>query len=155
MSRRLPFEVHEHSYVRGPRTNGPGPSKFAHAHERGDEPHEHLDTGPATYTIDKDEWYAATGMCGGGRKKFVAAPTGPQLAFLEREERTFRVVFCDAYTPEHARAGISREQFDTELACFRELVAGQGETSGSAVRRMVGSFHLTPIYEIETGEARA
>ena len=93
------FEVHEHSFVRGPRARGSNwpDSKVAHSHFGGDVPHSHPDTGPASYTIDKDDWARATGMVGGGRKTFTAAPSGEQLKVIPRtaEESTFEIVVMD------------------------------------------------------------
>lgn len=84
------LEVHEHSYIAGPRRGG-----FSHSHEGGDKPHEHVEgaveTGPGCYTIDKDEWYARTGMRGGGRKKFTVKPTGVQIPLIAREPSKIRV----------------------------------------------------------------
>lgn len=97
------LEVHSHTFVSGPRANGPfvaatqrTTSTFDHSHEGGDVPHTHPDTGPACYVIDKDEW-ARLGYVGGGRKKFTAQPTGEQMPAepLSEEERTFDVVVCD------------------------------------------------------------
>lgn len=80
------LEVHRHAYVRGPNAGWSPCREVVHSHEGGDRPHEHPDTGPATYTIDKDEWLRATGLIGGGRKKFTKKPTGPQLAIVDLED---------------------------------------------------------------------
>mgnify|MGYP001615278732 CR=1 FL=1 len=87
------LEVHSHVFVSGPRANGmfirseqKTTSEFSHSHEGGDVPHSHPDTGPACYTIDKDDWMRATGMRGGGRKKFTDNPTGLQLPIVELEK---------------------------------------------------------------------
>lgn len=95
------FEVHEHCYVSGPRANG-AYYKFSHSHEGGDQPHQHPNTGPASYTIDKDEWFRATGLRGGGLKKFTTRPTGEQLPWQELEawQKTFEVVIHGDPTPE-------------------------------------------------------
>ncbi|HEY3678994.1 MAG TPA: hypothetical protein VGL45_09760 [Bradyrhizobium sp.] len=52
--------------------------------------------------IDKDEWRAATGMRGGGRKKFSKKPTGDQLPIRELEDwqKTFDVIICKPSAPE-------------------------------------------------------
>jgi hypothetical protein len=96
------LEVHRHSFVRGRRANGgcygPGGawllSTFSHSHEGGSAPHQHPDIGPASFTIDKDAWARATGLKGGGRKVFTAAPTGEQFAIVELEawQTTFEVI---------------------------------------------------------------
>jgi hypothetical protein len=87
------LEVHEHTYVSGPRANGGKyiggkwqKSTFSHSHEGGNIRHQHVATGPATYTIDKDAWFRSTGLRGGGRKKFTAKPTGEQLPIRELAE---------------------------------------------------------------------
>lgn len=99
MSAKL--EVHEHVFVSGPRSNGlfiqktqKTTSHFSHSHEGGDVPHQHPDTGPAAYTIDKDEWLRATGLRGGGRKKFTAKPSGEQFPIVELEDwqKSFEIV---------------------------------------------------------------
>lgn len=98
------LEVHEHVFITGRRSNGvfvratqKTTSQFSHSHEGGDVPHQHPDTGPACYTIDKDAWLAATGLRGGGRKNFTKAPTGEQLDLVELEERqrSFDVIVGD------------------------------------------------------------
>lgn len=83
MAKAKGLEVHEHSFIRGPRAMHLG--RVAHSHEGGDVPHSHPDTGPATFTIDKDEWFKKTGLRGGGRKRFTAKPTGVQLEIIPRE----------------------------------------------------------------------
>src|SRR6185369_12939685 len=88
------LEVHEHCFIAGPRSRAA--SHLVHSHDGGDVPHTHPDTGPASYTIDKDEWARATGLRGGGRKKFTTTPTGEQLPFVARtpEEQQFEVIVC-------------------------------------------------------------
>lgn len=91
------LEVHEHCYITGPNANWSGDrGRLVHSHEGGDKPHVHEDavhrTGPGSYTIDKDEWRRRTGMVGGGRKKFTAAPTGPQLPLVAIDPPAIRVV---------------------------------------------------------------
>ncbi len=85
------LEVHEHSYVSGPNANICG-RRVVHSHEGGDVPHEHEHTGPASRTIDKDEWFARTGLRGGGRKKFTAKPAGPQLATIPTAPSTYEII---------------------------------------------------------------
>lgn len=94
------LEVHEHCFIRGPRANKSWAYNLRHSHEGGDQPHQHADTGPASYTIDKDEWFRATGLRGGGRKKFTAKPSGDQfpLAALEKWQTEFEVVVCERPT---------------------------------------------------------
>lgn len=81
------YEVHEHCFISGPRSHWAGSprGKLVHSHAGGDVYHTHPDTGPASFTIDKDEWFAATGLRGGSRKKFTKAPTGEQLPYIERQ----------------------------------------------------------------------
>lgn len=90
-SREVQYEVHEHAYIRG------RVGSFFHSHEGGDQPHQHADTGPACYTIDRDEWRRATGASGGGRKKFTRKPEGTQLPSLALEpwQTTFEVIVFD------------------------------------------------------------
>jgi hypothetical protein len=57
--------------------------KAEHSHTDGNTAHQHDGTGPAAYTIDKDEWLRTTGLRGGSRKKFTAKPKGPQLPRVE------------------------------------------------------------------------
>lgn len=57
------LEVHTHHYLGrdwSMRSRDPNKPDIEHAHEGGDRPHLHPDCGPATYTIDKDVWAAAT-----------------------------------------------------------------------------------------------
>jgi hypothetical protein len=99
------FEVHAHAFVSGPRRNGGYygrdrhwlPTTFSHSHDGGDRPHQHPETGPATYTIDKDEWFKATGLRGGGRKTFTKRPTGEQFPIVELEDwqKSFEIVIGD------------------------------------------------------------
>src|SRR5690606_38998209 len=86
------YEVHTHAIISGPNANKSWCNKITHSHEGGDTPHEHEHAGPACYTIDKDEWFRATGLKGGGRKKFTARPDGPQLPLIPREPITFEVI---------------------------------------------------------------
>lgn len=86
MTDRAQLEVHTHSIIRGQRANIFGRNTITHSHEGGDMPHRHPDTGPASYTIDKDEWFRATGMRGGGRKKFTISPEGEQFPIVELED---------------------------------------------------------------------
>jgi hypothetical protein len=122
------LEVHEHCFIDGPRSRyaGTAASHLVHSHENGDVPHSHPDTGPASYTIDKDEWFRATGLKGGGRKKFTPAPTGEQFPFVARtpEEQQFEIIVCDPPAP----PGFTGE--------------GGGQ---HAAARMVLAFGLRPI----------
>lgn len=103
----MKYEVHTHSFVSGPRAVGHYErgvwfeGTFSHSHDGGDRPHQHPDTGPATYTIDKDEWARRTGGIGGGRKQFTAKPTGEQLPIVELEDwqKSFRVIVVGDYDP--------------------------------------------------------
>lgn len=90
LSEVVKLEVHEHVFVRGPRSG----QHIHHAHEGGAEPHQHDATGPSCYTIDKDEWYRRTGLRGGGRKVFSDGQKGVQLAIVPLEEwqRDFDVI---------------------------------------------------------------
>lgn len=82
------LEVHRHSIISGPR-NG---QTIEHSHE-GPLGHQHEHCGPATYTICRDEWYRATGLKGGGVKKYTAKPKGEQLPLVDLEEwKSFRIV---------------------------------------------------------------
>ena len=84
------LEIHRHSFISGPVMS------FSHSHAGGDHPHQHDGVGPASYTIDKDEWRMATGLRGGGKKKYSARPSGPQLEIRDLEEwqKSFKVVIC-------------------------------------------------------------
>lgn len=135
------FEVHEHSYVSGRRANGGcygkdgkwQTSSFSHSHPGGDIRHQHVDTGPATYTIDKDEWYRATGLKGGGRKKYTAKPVGEQLPIepLEDWQKSFEVIVVGPPTPE----------------------LGTGPGLAPAVR-MALTFKMTPVFRDERPKKR-
>lgn len=85
----MKLEVHEHWYPKGPCGR-----RLIHSHEGGSVPHQHPDTGPGSYTIDKDEWERATGLKGGGKKKFTAKPSGEQAPIVELEDwqKSFVVV---------------------------------------------------------------
>lgn len=149
--REMPrLEVHTHSYVSGPNANKSWLSKVEHSHEGADIPHTHPDTGPGAYTIDKDEWAARTGLKGGGRKKFTAKPTGPQLDYIERpaHENTFRVIFMDEYTDAHASADISRERWEGERADFIEAMETD-QRGGYTAERMIQSYGMKPIYILD------
>jgi hypothetical protein len=92
MGNRL--ELHEHWYISGPRANCG--KRLFHSHEGGDRPHAHETaehrTGPGAYTIDKGEWFARTGLRGGGRKKFSDKPTGEQFPVVFVEAPQIKVV---------------------------------------------------------------
>jgi hypothetical protein len=83
------LEVHEHASLRRS-------GSIFHSHVGGDQPHQHADTGPACYTIDKDEWFLATGFHGGGKKRFTKKPEGHQFAIVELEpwQKSFEVIIC-------------------------------------------------------------
>lgn len=101
------LEVHRHTYISGPNAGHPSRRDVFHSHEGGDNPHQHLDTGPATYTIDKDDWFRTTGLRGGARKKFTAKPTGPQLQRVELEawQRSFRIIVGPPPKGHHGEGG--------------------------------------------------
>ena len=136
-----PYEQHDHAFVTGPQRG----QTLTHSHEGGSRGHRHEHTGPARFVIDKDAWAAATGLRGGGRKKYAAKPSGPQLPLvpLTREQSTFNVVFVDHYTDGHRMAGISPKDFAAMREGFARLPA-----SGHAVAHMVQAFDMTPIYEL-------
>lgn len=152
------LELHGHYFISGPNAGTPR-SRFEHSHDESSTPHTHPDTGPSAFTIDQDEWFAATGLKGGARKKFTSRPTGEQFSFIPRtaEEQTFLVIVDPTYTAEHVRAGISREQHDACVAAARaaergeipEMEPGKPSEGGAAVARMVLAFGLTPIYEVD------
>lgn len=106
------FEVHTHSFISGPRSGGHyekgawHTGTFSHSHEGGNVGHAHPDTGPACFTIDKDDWYRSTGLRGGGRKKFTAKPSGEQFPIHELEDwqKSFEVIVC-APTPSKGEPG--------------------------------------------------
>jgi hypothetical protein len=100
------LEVHEHSFITGPRANKEWLRKLVHSHPGGDVPHKHPETGCGSYTIDKDEWFRATGLRGGGRKKFTVRPSGEQLPAIPRtaEENSFEIVVA-APDPDQRGAG--------------------------------------------------
>lgn len=80
------YEVHEHCIISGPRHSGRlDRNRIVHSHEGGDVYHSHPHTGPASFVIDKDEWFAATGLRGGGRKKFTKTPNDEQLPYIARK----------------------------------------------------------------------
>lgn len=101
------LEVHEHCYIRGPHANRASGYKFSHSHADGERVHGHPDCGPASFTIDKDEWLRATGLKGGGRKKFTPEPTGEQLPIEELADwqKSFEVVLVDGPPPEESECG--------------------------------------------------
>jgi hypothetical protein len=104
------LEVHEHLICGGPfahgglydRTGKWDNGRIVHSHSGGEIPHTHPGTGPASYTIDKNEWQKATGLRGGGRKKFTAKPSGQQMPLVARteEENTFELILCKPTPPE-------------------------------------------------------
>lgn len=96
------YELHEHWYP-----SGPCGKRLIHSHPAGDLPHQHAGTGPASYTIDKDEWRKATGLRGGGRKKFTISPQGEQLPVtaLEEWQKAFVIIIVGEPVPPHASIG--------------------------------------------------
>jgi hypothetical protein len=88
------LEVHEHCIISGPLRGLIGRNKFSHSHAGGDAYHLHPDTGPGSYTIDKDEWLYSTGLKGGGRKKFTVRPSGEQFPLVEPKdgEDSFQII---------------------------------------------------------------
>lgn len=105
---RPQFEVHRHTFVSGPRANGHyerdgqwHTGTFSHSHDGGHVGHEHPHTGPACYTIDKDDWFRTTGLRGGGRKTFTPQPTGEQfpIVALTPEQQTFEVRIVGHHDP--------------------------------------------------------
>jgi len=90
------LEVHNHAFISGPRSRFSGAS-VTHSHEGGSIPHKHSNTGPGSYVIDKDQWFQATGLRGGGRKKYTAKPSGEQMPRVELEEwqKSFKVIIYD------------------------------------------------------------
>lgn len=86
------YEVHRHSFASGP--NACRGLHVEHSHPGGDVPHAHPDMGPATYTIDRDRWREATGLVGGGRKKFTRKPSGPQFECMDLTpaQSTFEII---------------------------------------------------------------
>lgn len=135
MRRAGTLEMHEHSQISGPghniSRNGRLPH-INHSHQGGDKPHQHEHHGPASYTIDKDEWFAATGLRGGGRKVFTAAPTGPQLPIVELADwqKSFEVI-----VDEESCARFREEQGGT--------VTGAGV--GPAARMVLGA-KMIPLF---------
>ena len=114
-----PLEVHEHSIISGPRANRG--EKIVHSHADGDVPHQHPHTGPAAYTIDKDEWSQATGgLAGGGRKRFTAKPEGEQLPRVELEDwqKGFEVHYAEDPT-----GGLGNVTGGGHLAAARMMLA--------------------------------
>lgn len=99
MSSRLPdlseqFEVHEHTVLSSRMSPAP---KVRHSHAGGDVPHQHPNTGPATYDIDGEAWFRSTGQRRRGKKTFTTKPKGEQLPIVELEEwqKSFEIVICD------------------------------------------------------------
>lgn len=95
------FEVHEHCIISGPNAHKSWANRISHSHEGGNTRHQHADTDPASFTIDKDQWLRDTGLKGGGRKKFTRKPTGEQMPVVEMEDwqNTFEVIICEPGAP--------------------------------------------------------
>lgn len=127
MKTQKTLEVHEHWRVSGPSHH------LHHSHEGGDAPHQHHQYGPASYTIDKDEWLKATGLRGGGRKSFTAKPTGEQLPIKELEDwqKSFEIIV-------------------DEESCRRALAGTEATGAGvGPAARMVLAFKMTPLFPEE------
>lgn len=133
----MKLEVHAHSYVASARPAGVPlwEQGFDHAHGDGNDPHQHEFVGPASYTIDKDEWFATTGMRGGGRKKFAQRPKGPQFPRVELDDhqRRFTVVFVPISAADVRVSGM----------------APVGKGGGAAVARMALTFGMDVDYVYE------
>lgn len=120
------LEVHSHSYV-GDERGAYVVRVITHSHEGGDVPHQHGNFGPATYTIDSDAWFAATGQRGGGKKRFTVKPSGPQLPLAELEEwqKRFTIIIgepvtkCPACGDEHGAAGGALPTTHRMIQAFR------------------------------------
>lgn len=95
------FEVHEHWDLR---VCG---GRLRHSHDGGNARHQHAGYGPASYTIDKDDWFRTTGLSGGGRKKFTKRPSGRQelIVALEPWQGTFEIQIVGDGGVEAAREG--------------------------------------------------
>lgn len=104
------LELHTHSFTSGPRSRGSYANgfvtKFSHSHADGHRAHCHADTGPSSYTIDKDDWFRSTGLRGGGRKTFTVNPKGEQFPIEELEDwqKSFQVIICNP-TPSKGQPG--------------------------------------------------
>lgn len=143
------MEVHEHCIIRGPRSNRTGAwpngmgSSFFHSHEGGDVPHGHPDTGPACYTIDKDEWARKTRMVGGGRKKFTAKPIGEQFEIVPREPPSFDVFILDS--AQHA------SRVDGKLHTEAECDGKCGDPMFGTAERMKLAYGMTArVHDLRT-----
>jgi hypothetical protein len=137
----MKLEVHEHWYITGPNANRG--VHLVHAHEGGDQPHEHADetqrTGPGAYTIDKDAWLRATGLTGGGRKKFVAQPVGTQLPIVAIEPPRIDVVIVGDGGASAARGGtgpglspVSRMELGMKARVASVTIYGPGRKRAKA-----------------------
>lgn len=110
------LEKHKHCIIRGPRSSESWRNNIVHSHEGGDKPHTHPDTGPGAYTIDKDDWYATTGLRGGGRKTFTKVPSGEQLGEVIPYDGSFRVIICDPPCPPGHRGNGPGEALPLRIA---------------------------------------
>jgi hypothetical protein len=136
------FEVHEHGFIRGRW------DKVSHSHEGGDASHEHPDTGPACYTIDRAAWARATGLSGGGRKRFTAKPSGERLPLIKTEPATFDVFILDS--AQHA------SRVDGKLHAEAECDGKCGDPVGFAAERMKLAFGMTArVHDLRASRARA
>lgn len=93
------YELHEHSYISGPLAHRSPGNRLTHSHEEGSQSHRHPDVGPATFTIDRDEWFHQTHMQGGGRKEYSREPSGLQLP-CEPYQLQFTVIWHPGYRQE-------------------------------------------------------
>jgi hypothetical protein len=97
------YQVHEHHIISGPRANGGAynragvweSSKFTHAHEGGDRPHQHRDCGPAFYGHLRQQ------------PTFSAKPTGEQRPWqdLEDWQRSFEIHVVGPPSPSKGQPG--------------------------------------------------
>ena len=126
------LEVHEHSYITGPKSRFAGlpQSRLVHSHEGGDKPHVHEDlahtTGCGSYTIDKDEWFLKTGMRGGGRKKFTVKPSGLQMPLVAIKAPQIRVIVAGdggAAAARGAKGPGLATVIRMQLACLSEVAS--------------------------------
>jgi hypothetical protein len=118
------FELHEHSFITGPRSkSGYGKNgkwhvsgeTIRHSHPGGSTPHTHEHTGPSCFRVDK----------------YTVRPNSEQLPSIPipKEDLTFDVIYCGA-------------------------VNGRGTGGALATaERMMRTFRLRPIVKNESGGA--
>lgn len=144
------LEIHEHCIISGLRSHRTGSwpdgmgSKFSHSHEGGDKPHTHPDTGPASYVIDRDEWARATGLSGGGRKKFTARPTGEQYAVLPQEPAVFDIFILDS----GVRGAWDGKMVVVADGAARDSIATDSITSAAAERMKIASGMRARVHDL-------